>query len=128
MLVVLGIVAAVAVPRMGLMHDSARRGVTRAEMELLKRAILGTADRQGTPRGGFEIDVGHPPGRLLDLVVKPDSVAAWNPFQSRGWNGPYVDSSGGNFLRDAWDSAYVYDAEGRTLTSVGGGSEFVLSF
>lgn len=127
-LVVLGILAAVAVPRMGRMHDATRQGVTQAEMQVIKSAILGTPDRQGTPRGGFEIDVGHPPGRLVDLVVKPDSLDAWDPFLGRGWNGPYLDSTGGHFLRDAWDSTYVYDAAARTLTSVGGGSNLALSF
>jgi type II secretory pathway pseudopilin PulG len=125
---VLGIVAAVAIPRMGGLSESARRGATQAEMQRLKSAILGSPDARGVARGGYEIDVGHPPNGLSDLVIKPDSVPAWNKFISLGWNGPYIDSSGGDYLRDAWDSTYQYDAGARTLTSKGGGSDLVLSF
>jgi len=125
---VLGILAAVAIPRMGGMSDSARQAATRAEMQRLKSAILGSPDERGHARGGFEIDVGHPPNRLADLAAKPDTVPAWNAFLSLGWNGPYIDSAGGEYLLDAWDSAYVYSAATRTLTSTGGASDFVLSF
>jgi len=55
-------------------------------------------------------------------------VPLWNAFLRRGWNGPYIDCSGGVYLRDAWDSKYRYDASGRTLTSHGNGSDLVLSF
>lgn len=125
---VLGILAAVAIPRMGGMSNSARQAATRAEMQRLKSAILGSADERGQARGGFEIDVGHAPSQLRDLVARPDSIQEWNKFLSRGWNGPYVDSSGGDYLKDAWDSAYVYDAGARTLTSKGSGANLVLSF
>ena len=124
----LGILAAVAIPRMGGMSDSARQSATRAEMQRLKSAILGSADERGGARGGYEIDVGHPPNQLRDLDVKPDSVAVWNKFLSRGWNGPYIDSAGGNYLRDAWDSIYVYDRAARTMTSRGSTPNLVLSF
>jgi type II secretory pathway pseudopilin PulG len=125
---VLGIVAAVAIPRMGGLSTSARQAATRAEMQRLKSAILGSPDERGGARAGFEIDVGYPPGRLADLVVKPDSVPVWNPYLSLGWNGPYVDSAGADYLKDAWDSAYVYNAALRTITSKGSGSDLVLSF
>ena len=110
------------------MQESARIGATRAEMQRLKAAILGSPDARGMARGGYEIDVGRPPNRLADLAVKPDSVPAWNAFIQRGWNGPYIDSSGGEYLRDAWDSTYQFSAAARTLTSRGSGSNLVLSF
>jgi len=127
-LVVLGIVAAVAVPRLGGLSESAKIAAAKDEMRRLKTAIIGAAGPDGVPRGGFEIDVGHAPNRLQDLVVKPDSVATWNKFIGRGWNGPYVDSAAGEYLVDPWDSTYQYDAGSRTLTSFGGGSSLVLSF
>jgi type II secretory pathway pseudopilin PulG len=127
-IVLLGLVAGVAIPRMGRLQESARLGATRSEMQQLKSAILGIPDARGLARGGYETDVGHPPNRLTDLVVRPDSVPPWNAFLRRGWNGPYFDSSGGDYLRDAWDSTYRYDASGRTLTSHGNGSDLVLSF
>lgn len=125
---VLGIVAVVALPRLGGLSEGARQATTKVEMQRLKSAILGSSDERGHVRGGFELDVGFPPNQLSDLARKPDSVPAWNAFLALGWNGPYIDSSGGDYLRDAWDSTYVYDAVARTLTSKGSGSNIVLSF
>jgi general secretion pathway protein G len=127
-IVVLGIVAGVAIPRLGGLSESAKVNVAREEMRRLKTSIIGAAGPDGVPRGGFEVDVGHAPNALADLVTKPDSVSAWNKFIARGWNGPYIDSSGGDYLTDPWDSTYQYDAVARTLTSYGGGSSIVLSF
>lgn len=127
-IIVLGIVAAVAVPRMGLLGESAKVNATKDEMRRLKTAIVGSADSKGVPRGGFEIDVGYPPNDLSDLVTKPDSVAAWNKFIGQGWNGPYMDSAGGDYLRDAWDSTYQYDPATRTITSTGHGTSITVSF
>lgn len=127
-IMVLGIVAAVAIPRMGGLSNSAKVNAARDEMRRLKTAIVGIDGPDGVPRGGFEIDVGHPPQALPDLVRKPDSVAAWNKFIGRGWNGPYVDSAGGSYLKDPWDSTYRYDRGARTITSTGGGSSIVVSF
>jgi prepilin-type N-terminal cleavage/methylation domain-containing protein len=127
-IVILGIVAAVAVPRVGGMSQSARVNAAKEELRRLKTAIVGSAGSDGVPRGGFDLDVGHPPNALEDLVRKPDSVAAWNKFLARGWHGPYIDSAEDSFLRDPWDSTYRYDLGARTITSVGGGSSIVVSF
>ena len=124
----LGIIAGVAIPRFGNMHDSAKVAATKAELQRLKSAIQGAPDTRGTPHGGFELDVGHPPNRLQDLITAPGSLAVWNPFLELGWNGPYMDSSGSDYLRDAWDSTYQYELNARTITSIGSGSNIVLSF
>lgn len=127
-ILVLGIVAGVAIPRLGGLSDSAKTNATKEEMRRLKVSILGTMGRDGTPRGGFEIDVGNPPDLLSDLVIKPGSLSVWNSFTSQGWNGPYIDSAGGSYLKDSWDSTYVYDAAARTVKSVGSGSDIVVTF
>lgn len=127
-IMVLGIVAAVAIPRMGGLSESAKINAARDELRRLKTAIVGNAGPDGIPRGGFDVDVGHPPNALSDLIRKPDSVAAWNKFIGRGWNGPYIDSSGGSYLTDPWDSTYQYNPGARTITSVGGGTAIVVSF
>ena len=127
-IIVLGIVSAVAIPRMGLLGDSAKVNATKDEMSRLKTAIVGAANYKGVPRGGFEIDVGHAPNSLADLITKPDSVAIWNKFLSLGWNGPYMDSSGGDYLTDSWDSTYQYNAATRTITSAGNGTPITISF
>lgn len=126
--VVLGLIAAVAVPRMGGLSESARINAAREELHRLRTAIVGSVGPDGVPRGGFAVDVGHPPDALPDLVRRPDSVAAWNRYIARGWNGPYIDSSGGAYLTDPWDSAYRYDPGAHTITSVGGESDIVVSF
>jgi type II secretory pathway pseudopilin PulG len=127
-ILVLGIVAGVAIPRLGSLSDSARANATKEEMRRLKVSILGTMGRDGIPRGGFEIDIGTPPDQLVDLVVKPGSLSVWSSFAGQGWNGPYIDSAGGSYLKDSWDSTYVYNSGTRTLTSVGSGSNIVVTF
>ena len=127
-IVVLGIIAAVAFPRLGGMSEAARQTATREEMRRLKAAIVGTPGSDGRPRGGFEIDVGFPPPRLEDLASRPDSIPAWDRHGRQGWNGPYIDGAEGAYLTDAWDSTYRYDPAARTVTSVGGAARIVLSF
>ena len=130
-IVVLGILAAVAIPRFAGMAESSKMTATRSEMVAIKKAIVGNADvvagGQLTDRG-FEGDVGTPPGQLSDLVRKPDSIPAWDKFMRLGWNGPYIDSTGGDYLTDAWGATYFYDPESRRLVSTGGSDSIVVSF
>jgi type II secretory pathway pseudopilin PulG len=130
-IVALGIIAAVGVPKIGGFIKDSRGNATKAELAELKKAIVGTAavtagnaliDR------GFEGDVGWAPSRLEDLAVKPDSVAVWDRIQGLGWHGPYIDTANGDYLLDAWGAAYVYDPQARTITSVGSGENITLSF
>jgi general secretion pathway protein G len=128
-IVVLGILAAFAVPRFADMTNSSKVTATKDEINLLKRGIVGNpaavaggvyVDR------GFEGDVGFAPSRLQDLAAKPDSVPAYNKITRNGWNGPYVDSTGGSYLKDAWGTAYSYDQTNRRIKSVGGGADSVV--
>lgn len=122
---VLGIMAAVAIPVIGTFISSAQETATKDELRLLARAIAGTDEAKDR---GFEGDVGFPPSALIDLVQKPESVSVWDPFLDLGWNGPYLDSTGGEYLRDAWDSSYVYNPAARTIESVGSGSSIRIDF
>ncbi len=124
-MLVLGIMAAVAIPVIGSFIASSRETTTRDEMRLLARAIAGS-DEAGNR--GFEGDVGFPPSQLSDLVTKPDSIPEWDPFLDMGWNGPYVDSTRSEYLTDAWDSAYAYDPGARTIVSNGSGSTLTVTF
>lgn len=128
-IVVLGILAAFAFPRFTTMSASAKIAATKEEMNTLKRAIVGnpaaTAGGEYVDRG-FEGDVGFAPTRLLDLAAKPDSVAVYDKLTRLGWNGPYIDSANGLYLKDAWGVDYVYDASTRRLKSVGGGSDSIV--
>jgi prepilin-type N-terminal cleavage/methylation domain-containing protein len=130
-IVVLGIVAAVAIPKFGSLTENARINATKEEMLTLKKAIVG--DPRVTAGGryinrGFEGDVGHPPANLTELAVKPDSLAAYDKFTRIGWNGPYIDSAGQEYMNDAWGNAYVYDRVARTITATGTTPNIVISF
>ncbi|MCK4858602.1 MAG: hypothetical protein KAT58_11580 [candidate division Zixibacteria bacterium] len=130
-IVVLGIITAVAIPKVGSMINSAKINQTKAEMAELKKSIIGNPQLVAggayvSP--GFEGDIGYPPSRLEDLVTKPDSIAAWDHITGIGWHGPYVDSADGSYLLNAWDVAYIYDDNARTITSTGSGDNIVISF
>lgn len=119
-IVILGIVATVAIPRFGTLSKEAKANATREEIRRIKMAIIG--DPQVIAGGeyinrGFEGDVGWAPSNLVDLARKPDSVANYDKFTRLGWNGPYLDSADQNYLNDAWGNSYSYDANSRTILS-----------
>ncbi len=124
-ILVLGILSAVAIPVIGSFLGSSKITTTREEMRRLAAAISGSDPVRDS---GYEGHVGYLPGSLADLVNKPDSVAAWNAYQQVGWNGPYIDNTDGEYLTDAWGSAYVYNASARTIASIGSGDTITISF
>jgi general secretion pathway protein G len=130
-IVILGILAAVAIPQFTDLTDSSKINATRQELHTLQRAIVGEPNVVSGGRHadrGFEGDVGFAPSRLEDLTTRPDSVPAYNPLSRLGWNGPYIDSSGGDYLTDAWGAAYVYQPSTRRILSVGGSDTIATSF
>lgn len=124
-IVVLGIMAAVAIPVIGSFIESSKVAATKDEMQRLARALSGSDSHS---ERGFEGDVGRLPSALADLAAKPASVPAWNAFTHVGWNGPYIDSTNGDYLKDAWGQNYVYDTVARTLESPGSGTPITISF
>ena len=130
-IVILGIVAGVAIPRFSSLTEQSRLSATKDEMLRLKEAIVG--DPRVISSGeyinrGFLGDVGFPPSRLLDLAVKPDSISSYNAVTRIGWNGPYIDSASQNYLKDAWGNNYVYSPAARTITSTGTTPNTVVNF
>lgn len=131
MIVLLGIIAAVAIPKFGDITENSKITATRAEMRRLQMAIVGDPNVVGAGgyhNRGFAGDIGFAPSTLSDLVSKPDSISPYNKFTRLGWNGPYIDSAAGAFLTDAWGASYSYDPVARTITSNGGASPIVVSF
>ncbi|MBU8932380.1 MAG: type II secretion system GspH family protein [candidate division Zixibacteria bacterium] len=130
-IVVLGILAVVAVPKFGDISESSKVVATRNEMQTLQLAIVGNpaavAGGAYIDRG-FEGDIGYAPSLLADLVAKPDSIALYNRLTRLGWNGPYVDSSNGEYLTDAWGTTYVYTPASRLIRSVGGSDTITVTF
>jgi len=129
--VVLGLLAGLAIPRIIDSLENTRISATREEMRQIRIAITGdprTVAGNSYTNRGFEGDVGFPPTSLFDLVRRPDSIPAYDPFLKLGWNGPYLDSAGQEYLHDAWDSLYVYSPAERTLKSVGAEPDVTLAF
>jgi general secretion pathway protein G len=130
-IIVLGIVAGVAIPKFSSLTEQSRISATKDEMLRLKEAIVG--DPRLVSSGeyinrGFLGDVGYPPSRLSDLTVKPDSIPSYNAVTRIGWNGPYIDSSEQNYLKDAWGNKYGYSPASRTITSPGTTPNTVINF
>ncbi len=130
-IVVLGILAAVAVPMFGNMINSSKISATKSEMESLKRAIVGNprvvAGGELVDRG-YQGDVGTAPSQLVDLVTKPGSVPGYDKITRIGWNGPYIDNNNGDYLKNAWGSNYIYDQSGRTLKSINAADTITVTF
>lgn len=130
-IVVLAIIAGVGIPQIGAMVKASKVSATKSELVEIKQAIIG--DPQVVAGGtnvarGFEGDIGNPPNRLQDLATKPDTIPSYDRITGRGWNGPYIDTSEGAYLTDAWEQAYVYSASERTVKSIGSGEEITVGF
>ena len=130
-IVTLGILAAVAVPRFANIAESSKIAATRSEMASLKKAIVGNpnvvAGGEYVDRG-FDGDAGFVPSRLVDLVIKPDSVPTYDRFTRLGWNGPYIDSTESSYLKDAWGVSYTYEPFNRRIISSGGSDTIIVTF
>ena len=120
-IIVVGILAAVATGSFLPSIDQERFDITRAEMDMLAKAIAGDPILvSGGIRTdyGYVGDVGAFPAAWDDLVTNPGSYATWD--------GPYIQdelaASGANsdFKVDAWGS--VYSAPTTNSFSSTGGS------
>lgn len=114
LLILVGLLAAVAVPRFVDLGGQARRNVTEERLQNIRRAILGDPEVVGGGRysaPGYWGDMGRLPANLNELVVQ-GAQASWNKFTRRGWNGPYLDTqqTAGSYvtLQDAWGTAFSY--------------------
>jgi len=124
-IVAIGILATIAIPRFGNMIAGSKEAATKDEMRSLKISIVGLVKNNIR---GYENDVGSLPSSLADLTVKPGGVSIWDRFTKTGWNGPYIDSTGGNYLKDSWGSNYIYSQANRTIKSVGSGDTITVNF
>jgi general secretion pathway protein G len=136
-LLLIGLVAAVAVPRAIDLMGPSKKTLTEKELLNLKRAIVGNPDlvaAGGYSQRGYEGDVGALPNALTDLVTKPSGVPNWDPWNKKGWNGPYIDDRSGDYLKDAWGTNFVYSRASRAITSYGpdkapgGGDDIIVQF
>ena len=125
-LVLIGIVAALAANLLANSLDQGRFEETQKRMEELKWGIAGNPDLVSNgvrTHFGYLGDVGEFPSSLDDLVTKPGSVAAWNASTEMGWNGPYVKSNfqenPNAFKTDGWGNTLSYNNTTAVITSLG---------
>jgi general secretion pathway protein G len=93
-LVILGILAAIVVPKFSGRTEQARETAARTQITTF-----------GTALDSFEIDLGfYPKGRngLVDLVQQPRDA--------QNWRGPYLK---GEIPLDPWGNAYIYECPGK---------------
>lgn len=93
--VIIGILAGVVLPRLGGQAESARRKAAAQQVRIFETAV-----------DMYELEVGKLPESLKDLVVDPGEA---------NWNGPYLTKK--DLPKDPWGNPYVYKKEGsRGLT------------
>ena len=124
-IVVIGLLAAVALPHMADVMSSSKEATTRREMQIIIGAIVGDGS---TNRPGYENDLGTLPPNLAALVEQPEGASDFNRFTGLGWKGPYLRDNIEDISTDAWQIDYEYDSLGRTLTSNNPDSTIVMSF
>ena len=119
--VVIGVLAAVAMRSGKQVYDEAKTEQAREELNLLARSIAGNPS---LTNNGVRADFGY----VGDNGALPDSLGALvsNPGGWTTWKGPYVRH---DFLQattdyriDPWGDAYAYNPAQGTITSTGSGT------
>jgi general secretion pathway protein G len=86
---IIGILAALVVPKMVGRSEQARQAAARADISSIKTAL-----------DAFEVDSGGYPRSLQDLIQQPGNA--------KNWHGPYLES----LPQDPWGNPYVYNFPG----------------
>ena len=113
-LILLGVLAAIAVPRYVDLSGAGKRNVTLERMNNTRRAIMGDPTVVVGERfssAGFRGDLNQLPNPLSQLTTQ-GALPAWDKFTRRGWNGPYSE---GAQLTDGWGNPITiggFDANG----------------
>lgn len=97
-LVILGILAAIVVPKFSGRTEQARETAARSQIATFSTAL-----------DAFEVDTGrYPRGKngLMDLVTQPRDT--------QNWRGPYMKDQ---VPKDPWGNEYVYECPGKHNTS-----------
>src|SRR6201996_8964407 len=91
--VIIGVLAALVVPKIAGTSERAR--ITAATSDVtsgIKSALA-----------AYEVDIGHYPRSLQEVITQPNDVAAGH------WHGPYLDK----LPVDPWDHPYIYYYPGK---------------
>lgn len=122
-IIILGIIGAMATRKMTGSIDNARYEQTKTELDQLAKAIAGNPAlhaKGARTDFGYVGDVGSLPPDLDALVSNPGGYTTWN--------GPYIETglTGDEYKRDGWSSLYVYTDT--LLRSTGSGSNIDKTF
>lgn len=120
-ILLVAILTTVVLPQFVDFKNDAKTAVTKEKLAALKKAIVGDAGQVANGsfiNAGFENHLGSPPATLSELAVQ-GAYDSYNPFTHRGWRGPYIDTSVGDWDKDAWGTTLEYDDGGRVITSCG---------
>ena len=115
-IIIIGIITAVATIKMMPSVESSKYESTKAEMQSIVYAMVGNPEMY---TNGARSDFGY----VGDIGAWPPNLDALvsNPGYST-WDGPYIKSDFGNndFKQDAWGVDYIYS--GTLLRSIGSGT------
>lgn len=104
-IVIIGIIAAVATTKMSTSIETARYEQTKQEMDQLTYAIVGNP---AVYSSGTRTDFGY----VGDVGALPDSLGALvaNPGGYETWDGPYMGTgyNEDDFKKDAWGMEYIF--------------------
>ena len=89
-LVILGLLAAIVYPNYAKQGPGARIKATKVQIAAFSEAL-----------DTFQIENGHYPHALKDLIQRPNDAASWH--------GPYVKK----ISKDAWEHDYLYSCPGK---------------
>lgn len=90
-MIILGLLAALVVPKMFGKLEKAKTNAAYAQIELL-----------GTALDSYRLDTGRYPATLNGLISKEST--------DEGWNGPYLKK--GEIPKDPWNNDYIYVTPG----------------
>jgi len=90
-LVILGILAAIVIPKFSGRTEQAKEQQAVTQISTFSTAL-----------NNFEVDTGHFPKSLNELIVQPGDA--------QNWHGPYLQSD--SIPKDPWGNDYVYRCPG----------------
>lgn len=120
-ILLVAILTTVVLPQFVDFKNDAKSKVTQAKLAALKKAIVGDPGQVANGsfiNAGFENHIGAPPADLSELATQ-GAYDNYDPFTHRGWRGPYIDTTVGDWDKDAWGTTLEYDDGGRVITSCG---------